>query len=147
LEDLPFPTASADGIDKGRDDMGDGGIATEVDRGVKTILGSITDPCSRVAGVQLSLLEMGLVRSINYDAGSVQIVLGLTSPACYAVPAFHREIEARVLRLSGVAAVDIRFEVNFEWTEDAMTDTARGKLRLTRAGRRTRRSPAREGHE
>jgi metal-sulfur cluster biosynthetic enzyme len=55
-------------------------------------LARIIDPCSRFNGTCLDLVEMGLVREVLIDGGTVHVRLLLTDPSCVFTFEIIREI-------------------------------------------------------
>lgn len=94
---------------------------------VRDQLGEIVDPCTAATGSNLDIVEMGLVKSITIDDGTVTVEIRLTTPACHMVPYFIEAIEERVSPLPDVDAVTVDTDNGLHWTPDMMTDTARDR--------------------
>jgi metal-sulfur cluster biosynthetic enzyme len=95
---------------------------------VMSRLRGVIDPCSAATNVPLSIVDMGMVETVEFVSGSVTIALRITSPFCHALPYFEMEIE-RVLRgVPGVGAVRCTFDHGADWEPGHMTDDARQKL-------------------
>lgn len=106
---------------------------------VERIIDGIIDPCSRISGTGLSLVEMGLVRSISVGGeGGVDVHVGLTGPGCYMGPALGEEIEARVKAMPGVTAVRVRMQTNLHYSEELLNARGRAKLAAARSDRISR---------
>lgn len=54
----------------------------------------IVDPCSAAIGLNLDLVEMGMVKSIEVSNGSANIELRLMTSECHIVPYFKKYREA-----------------------------------------------------
>lgn len=115
---------------------------------VPDILGalrSVYDPCCREKGI--SIVDMGLVRSIQVEDGRTRVELLLTSGWC---PFASRMLsEARqvveALPVSGEVSVEVVW--NEPWTMDRVSDEARSKLRfLPNPGQVTDRDSYVRGH-
>ena len=68
---------------------------------------------------------MGLLKSIEIDAGHVTVNMRLTSPLCFMVPYFIRETEDRVGGLRGVESVTLETDTGMEWTPEMMSEEAK----------------------
>lgn len=95
-----------------------------VDR-VKDRLDEVIDPCSAGNGTNLSIVEMGLLDTIDVDGGDVTVNIHLTSPGCMMIPYFMEEIERRVVALPGVDSVTVETDGGFQWHPDMMTEEAK----------------------
>lgn len=103
---------------------------------VREAVAGIVDPCSRITGVGLTLVEMGIIQSVAVaEDGAVEIRIGLTGPGCHMGPALQEEVEARVQSVPGVSVVEVRVETNLDYSEDLLTEPARRKLDDARADR------------
>jgi metal-sulfur cluster biosynthetic enzyme len=110
---------------------------TELFEQVVQITEEIIDPCSRIAGVGLSIADMGLVRDLRVsDDGCVAMTLAVTSPCCQVGPIFQHELNARITALPGVGKVAIELTVDFDWSEARVSDTGRSRLEGARERRR-----------
>lgn len=95
---------------------------------IRGCLAEVIDPCSAATGVRLSVLDMGLVRSIDVEGGQVTVSLRLTSPVCTMVPYFIREVEERVADLPGVRSVRCETDLGLAWEPGMMTPAAVQRL-------------------
>jgi metal-sulfur cluster biosynthetic enzyme len=104
---------------------------------VLAALDDVVDPCSVSAGVALGLVQMGLVRDLSVDpSGNVTVVLRLTSPGCMiGVVQFPEQIHKRLASVDGVADVNVEFDHNFDWSEDAVSAQGRERLAEVRKAR------------
>jgi metal-sulfur cluster biosynthetic enzyme len=96
-----------------------------LERDVLACLHQIKDPCSVATGHPLHLEEMGLVKSIEVDAGAgrAAVDLRLTSPTCVMVGYFVTEIQKLVKEtLPEIDDVDVTFDRGFDWTPDMMSE-------------------------
>lgn len=111
------------------------------------VIGGIHDPCSVSFGCPLSLVEMGLVKSISSESGNVVVELQLTEPTCAFTFRIAEEIKSRMRqRLGEQTETEIRIlgpqDVSDIWDESAIAPPARERLR---AFRRKRASEAHGG--
>jgi metal-sulfur cluster biosynthetic enzyme len=91
-------------------------------------LRSVFDPCCRERGI--SIVDMGLVRSIEVEEGRTRVELLLTSGWC---PFASRMLsEARQAVEAMPSSGDVVIEVVWDepWTMDRLSDEARSKLRF-----------------
>lgn len=101
----------------------DSAAVSEAD--VRAELDEIIDPCSASRGTDHSILEMGLLDSIEIDGEDVTINMRLTSPACFMVPYFIRKTEERVGSLDGVDSIELTTDSGLNWSPDMMSAEAK----------------------
>jgi metal-sulfur cluster biosynthetic enzyme len=93
---------------------------------IREALEAVTDPCSTATAHPVSIVDLGLVRSITIDdQRMVRIDLGTTGPSCLYYPTIASTVARVVSELPGVAEVDVRHDRSFKWDESAMDDEAR----------------------
>jgi metal-sulfur cluster biosynthetic enzyme len=92
---------------------------------VESALEEIIDPCSASRGTNHSVIEMGLLKSIDINEGAVTVNMRLTSPACFMIPYFIRQTEEIVGALDGVESVELTTDAGMEWSPDMMSDDAK----------------------
>ncbi|HEX8705223.1 MAG TPA: hypothetical protein VF815_40705 [Myxococcaceae bacterium] len=100
---------------------------------------TIPDPCSLSVGVPLGIGEMGLLQSLTYEAGRVNVRLQITSPMCTMAIYFMREIEQRLLSDERVQSVNVEFDHSLEWKPEHISAEGRQRLldrRITTMGGR-----------
>lgn len=93
-------------------------------RAVRERLDEIVDPCSEARGTDISIVEMGLLKRIEVDGGTVHVELRITSPSCMMVGYFIEEATERVGALSGVEEVTLETDAGLSWREEMMADSA-----------------------
>jgi metal-sulfur cluster biosynthetic enzyme len=76
----------------------------------------------------ISVVDLGLVRSVDVDAGEVRIGLTFTSLGCPCTEVIRDDVHERVQALGGVTAVEIE-EVFHRWSR---ADISEGGLRTLR---------------
>ncbi|MFB6236409.1 MAG: metal-sulfur cluster assembly factor [Halopenitus sp.] len=92
---------------------------------VRDKLDAIVDPCSEARGTDISIVEMGLLKRIEVDGGSVHIELRITSPSCMMVGYFIEQAQDRVGDLSGVDEVTLSTDAGLSWREEMMSESAK----------------------
>jgi metal-sulfur cluster biosynthetic enzyme len=92
---------------------------------VESALEEVVDPCSAANGTDLSVVEMGLVESIEIEGRRITVNLRLTSPDCTMVGYFEEEIEREVESLNGVETVDVSPDQGFSWRPSMLSEKAK----------------------
>ncbi len=79
--------------------------------------------------IPVDIYDLGLVYRVEVDdAGSVEVDMTLTSPACPVAGTLPPEVEQKIGRVAGVSSVRVDVVWDPPWNPDRMTDAA--KLRL-----------------
>ena len=91
-------------------------------------LRTVYDPCCRDKGI--SVVDMGLVRSVEVDGDRAAVQLLLTSGWCPFAAHLLTEITERVQALPEVAEAAVEVVWDEAWTTDRLSDDARAKLRF-----------------
>ncbi len=86
------------------------------------------DPCCRDR--RISVVDMGLIESIEIRERTVRIEMVLTSGWCPFAARLLEMVEEEVGGLPGVDAVDVEVVWDPTWTPERMSAGAREKLRL-----------------
>ena len=86
------------------------------------------DPCCRER--EISVVDMGLIESIEIAGRNVDIKMVLTTGWCPFAARLLEMIETAVGELEGVDEVDVEVVWNPAWTPQRMSEGAREKLRL-----------------
>jgi metal-sulfur cluster biosynthetic enzyme len=111
---------------------------------IASALESVLDPCSRFNGTRLSLVELGMVSSIEVDDhGHARVILLLDDPVCIYAAVICQEVETVVRRTAGVWSVEISIRADTLWTPELMSPGAQEKLSAWQAERRRSLSLAR----
>jgi metal-sulfur cluster biosynthetic enzyme len=101
---------------------------------VRQATDEVYDPCGMAIGINVGLAEMGLVREIAADpvAGGwhVRVRLRVTSPGCQYFFYFQQELERRLMGHAEVAAVDVEWDEQLDWTPEDLAQSARDKMAL-----------------
>ena len=101
---------------------------TEFPRWAREALSEVYDPCCREKGI--SIVEMGLVRSVRLDAGRARVELLLTSGWCPFAASVVGQVEQRLLDEPGITAADVAIVWDEAWTTDRLAPRARSILRF-----------------
>lgn len=96
---------------------------------VREELDEIVDPCSEARGTDISIVEMGLLKSIEVADRRVHIELRITSPSCMMVGYFIEQAQKRVGSLDGVEEVTLSTDAGMRWREEMMAESAKGRRR------------------
>lgn len=96
---------------------------------VRERLDRIVDPCSEARGTDISIVEMGLLKSIEVDGGTVHVELRITSPSCMMVGYFIEQAEEQVGNLPGVEEVTLETDAGLSWREEMMSEEAKKRRR------------------
>jgi metal-sulfur cluster biosynthetic enzyme len=86
------------------------------------------DPCCRDR--KISVVDMGLIESVEIQGGNVSIEMVLTSGWCPFAARLLEMIKEEVGKLPEVDAVDVDVVWDPTWTPERMSGGAREKLRL-----------------
>jgi metal-sulfur cluster biosynthetic enzyme len=95
---------------------------------VISALDNCFDPCCQER--RISVVDMGLIESIEVQGGNVSIELVLTSGWCPFAARLLEMIKEEVGKLPAVDAVDVEVVWDPTWTPERMSAGAREKLRL-----------------
>lgn len=99
---------------------------SELKSQIKTELGKVLDPCSCMSDHPISILDLGLVETIEVDDGEVTVDLLLTSQLCTYFLEMADEVVDRVEALDGVDSVEVHQDTSGQvWTQDRMADEER----------------------
>ena len=91
-------------------------------------LGDVYDPCCREKGI--SVVDMGLIRSVRMDGRHARVELLLTSGWCPFAARVLTEVVERMERLPEVDSAEVAVVWDEAWTTDRLSASARLKLRF-----------------
>ena len=91
-------------------------------------LSQVFDPCCREKGI--SIVDMGLLRSVDVRNGHAQVQLLLTSGWCPFAARVLAEVEDAVNAQPGVDSCQVEVVWDEAWTTDRLSPSARRKLRF-----------------
>ncbi len=97
---------------------------TETVSKIYDILKEVYDPEIPV----LSILDLGIVRAINYTNNNVEIVITPTYSGCPAMDVISMQIRLALIQ-NGFNNIDIKAQLSPAWTTDWMTEEGKEKLR------------------
>ncbi len=81
--------------------------------------------------IPVNIYDLGLVYNIEIDnAGSVQILMTLTSPACPVAGMLVAQVENKVKTVEAVSDARVELVWDPPWTVDRMSEAARLELNL-----------------
>ncbi len=81
--------------------------------------------------IPVNIYDLGLVYNIEFDdAGSVQILMTLTSPACPVAGMLVTQVENMVKTVEAVSDAHVELVWDPPWTVDRMSEAARLELNL-----------------
>jgi metal-sulfur cluster biosynthetic enzyme len=75
----------------------------------------------------VGIVDLGLVRSVRVEGGTVSVGLTFTSIACPCTDVLVEDVQARLGRLDGVAGVEVE-ELFEPWSRDDLTEEGRFAL-------------------
>lgn len=76
----------------------------------------------------LSVVEMGLIYSLNVEGNAVHVTMTFTSTACACMQWIEQDIRDRLLKEPDVEHVEIQVVWDPPWTSDRVTESGRQKL-------------------
>jgi len=100
----------------------------DIQTAIMDALRSVHDPCCEEKGI--SVVDMGLVRSIAMDGDQAKVELLLTTGWCPFAANLVGMISERVESLPEVAGSSVEIVWDEPWTTDRLSDDARRKLRF-----------------
>lgn len=92
------------------------------------VLSNVYDPCCREKGI--SVVDMGLVRSVDVTEGHARVELLLTSGWCPFAVRVLEEVEHAVVAEAGIESAEVEIVWDEAWTTDRLSDSAVRKLRF-----------------
>jgi metal-sulfur cluster biosynthetic enzyme len=95
---------------------------------VMEALRGVYDPCCQEKGI--SVVDMGLVRSVAVDGDQARVELLLTTGWCPFAANLVGMISERVAAVPGLAGADVEIVWDEPWTTERLSDDARRKLRF-----------------
>jgi metal-sulfur cluster biosynthetic enzyme len=91
-------------------------------------LSEVYDPCCQEKGI--SVLDMGLVRSVRQTGGQVRVELLLTSGWCPFAARMLTEVQQRIEAQPGVDRAEVDIVWDEAWTTDRLSERAARLLRF-----------------
>jgi metal-sulfur cluster biosynthetic enzyme len=78
--------------------------------------------------LNVNVIDLGLVYSIQANDDQVDVEMTLTSPACPVGPEMLRNAAAALESVEGVTKANVKLVMSPPWSPDKMTDAARDAL-------------------
>ncbi len=78
--------------------------------------------------LNVNVVDLGLVYTIQTRENEVDVEMTLTSPACPAGPEILRNAVGAIEKLEGVAKANVKLVMSPPWTPERMSDEARDEL-------------------
>jgi metal-sulfur cluster biosynthetic enzyme len=91
-------------------------------------LSDVYDPCCREKGI--SVIDMGLLRSVTVTERHARVELVLTSGWCPFASRVLSDVEDAIVAQSGVESAEVEVVWDEAWTTDRLSASAARKLRL-----------------
>ena len=91
-------------------------------------LSEVYDPCCREKGI--SVVDMGLLRSVEVTDGHARVELLLTSGWCPFAARVLTDVTDAIGAQPGVDSCEVEVVWDEAWTPDRLADSARRKLRF-----------------
>ena len=91
-------------------------------------LSDVYDPCCREK--RISVVDMGLVRSVQVEGGVAKVELLLTSGWCPFAAGVLTEVKEQILGQPGISDAEVSIVWDEAWTTDRLSPRARDILRF-----------------
>jgi len=78
--------------------------------------------------LNLNVVDLGLVYTVQTHDDQVDVEMTLTSPACPAGPEILRNAVTALEAIDGVSKANVKLVMSPPWTPDRMSDEARDEL-------------------
>lgn len=101
---------------------------SDVPTWAREALAEVYDPCCQEKGI--SVIDMGLVRSVQVEDGRARVELLLTSGWCPYAATVLSQVKDRVLAQPGITAADVEIVWDEAWTTDRLSEKAARILRF-----------------
>jgi metal-sulfur cluster biosynthetic enzyme len=103
-------------------------MAEPVPAWAEQALSSVFDPCCREKGI--SVVDMGLLRSVELRGRHARVELLLTSGWCPFASRVLTDVEDAITAQPGVDTCDVEVVWDEVWTTDRLSESATRKLRF-----------------
>jgi metal-sulfur cluster biosynthetic enzyme len=102
--------------------------APPVPQWARDALSEVFDPCCRDKGI--SVVDMGLLRSVGVTDGHARVELLLTSGWCPFASRVLTDVQEAIAAQPGVDSAEVEIVWDEAWTTDRLAESARRKLRF-----------------
>jgi metal-sulfur cluster biosynthetic enzyme len=82
----------------------------------------------------ISIVDLGLIYSVECEAGAVRVVMTLTTPTCPSGAWIHGGVEATLREVPGVEHVTVELVFEPQWNTAMLSAAALEQLGMERAG-------------
>jgi metal-sulfur cluster biosynthetic enzyme len=101
---------------------------SELPTWARDALAGVYDPCCQEKGI--SVVDMGLVRSVHVEDGKATVELLLTSGWCPFAATVLTQVKDQILGQPGITDADVSIVWDEAWTTDRLSPRARTILRF-----------------
>ena len=101
---------------------------SELPSWARDALAGVYDPCCQEKGI--SVIDMGLVRSVQVEDGIATVELLLTSGWCPFAATVLTQVQDQIRRAPGIRDADVSIVWDEAWTTDRLSPRARSILRF-----------------
>ncbi|HEX2049636.1 MAG TPA: 1,2-phenylacetyl-CoA epoxidase subunit PaaD [Actinomycetota bacterium] len=111
---------------------GAAGAASAAGARYDDVVGRVWDALAGVADPEIpavSVVDMGMIESVEADDGAVRVVVLPTFSGCPALDVIRADVRAAATAVDGVDEVDVVTTFSPPWTTDRITAEGRAKLR------------------
>lgn len=99
---------------------------------VRDALGTIKDPCMVAGGLDLSIIDLGLITDVTVEDGDVKIEITFTEVGCQFTHRVIDSIYTAVEAIQGVTSVQVTPQWNKAWTPEWMSEEGRAAYEAAR---------------
>jgi len=96
-----------------------------VEERIREALNSVVDP-----ELGVSIVELGLVYDVRYEAGEAEVEMTLTSPGCPLAPVIDKKVRESVIDISEIKKLTVELVWDPPWTKDLMSEELKAELGL-----------------
>jgi metal-sulfur cluster biosynthetic enzyme len=96
--------------------------------GALAAINEVIDPCSRLNGTHLGLVDLGMVKDVAVQGRTAKVTLLLDDPICMYTFVIQQEIR-QALERRGINDVDIDICADELWTADRLSQVASVRLK------------------
>ncbi len=76
----------------------------------------------------LTVLDLGMVRDVRYQDGTVEVSMMPTFVGCPAIPMLRKNVEQALMKVPGVERVSVQFVFDETWTTERISEEGKRKL-------------------